>query len=127
MINFKIGLPPRAIIRSRYDTSASFLLNRLNWDDLITRRQKLKATLMFKISNDITTVYLQNLFSTRSTRYNFRDSEATLDFPMPRTNYGKRGFCYSGALLWNNLLGGKLTECMVVLGWAPSRQSCKAV
>ena len=58
---------------------------------------------MFKIINDLTTVYLQNLFSTRSTRYNFRDSEATLDFPMPRTNYGKRGFCYSGALLWNNL------------------------
>ena len=23
---------------------------------------------------------------------------------MPRTNYGKHAFCYSGALLWNNLL-----------------------
>ena len=22
---------------------------------------------------------------------------------MPRTNYGKRAFCYSGALLWNKL------------------------
>ena len=22
---------------------------------------------------------------------------------MPRTNYGKRAFCYSGALLWNSL------------------------
>ena len=34
----------RAITRSNYDTSASFLLNVLNWDDLITCRQKLKAT-----------------------------------------------------------------------------------
>ena len=34
----------RAITRSNYDTSASFLLNRLNLDDLITRRQKLKPT-----------------------------------------------------------------------------------
>ena len=29
--------------------------------------------------------------------------EAKLELPMPRTNYGKRAFCYSGALLWNNL------------------------
>ena len=36
----------RAITRSNYDTSASSLLNRLNWDDLITRRQKLKAKLL---------------------------------------------------------------------------------
>ena len=35
--------------RSSYDTSASILLNSLNWDNLSTRRKKLKATLMFKI------------------------------------------------------------------------------
>ena len=64
----------RAITRSNYDTSASSLLNRLNLDDLITRRQKLKATLMFKTINGLTPEYLQNLFSTRSTRYNLRDS-----------------------------------------------------
>ena len=93
----------RAITRSSYDTSVSFLLNRLNLDDLITRRQKLKPTLMFKTINGLNPEYLQNLFSTRSTRYNLRDSEAKLELPMPRTNYGKRAFCYSGALLWNKL------------------------
>ena len=93
----------RAITRSNYDTSASFLFNLLNWDDLITRRQKLKAKLMFKTTNGLTPVYLQNLFSTRSTQYNLRDSEAKLELPMPCTNYGKRAFCYSGALSWNNL------------------------
>lgn len=72
--------------------------------DLITRRQKpFEAALMFKAIRGLTPVYLQNLFSTRSTQYNFRDSEAKLELPMPRTNYGKRAFCYSGALLWNNL------------------------
>ena len=93
----------RAITRSNYYTSASFLLNQLNWDDLIARRQKLKATLMFKTTNGLTPAYLQNLFSTHSTQYNLRDSEAKLELPKPRTNYGKRAFCYSGALLWNNL------------------------
>ena len=41
----------RAITRSNYDTSDTFLLNLLNWDDLTTRRQKLKAILMFKTIN----------------------------------------------------------------------------
>ena len=56
---------------------------------------------MFQKINELTPAYLQNLFSTRSTRYNLRDSEAKLELPMPRTSYGKRAFCYSGALLWN--------------------------
>ena len=38
----------RVITRSSYDTSTRFLLKRLHWDDLFTRRKKLKATLMFK-------------------------------------------------------------------------------
>ena len=90
----------RAITRSNYDTSASFLLNLLNWDDIITSWQKFKGTLMFKTINGLTPTYLQNIFSTQ---YNLRDSDAKLELPMPRTNYGKRAFCFSGALLWNNL------------------------
>ena len=92
-----------AITRSNYDTSATFLLNLLNWDDLTTRRQKLKAILIFKTINGLTPAYLQNSFSTRSAKYNLRNVEAKLELPLPRTTYGKRAFCYSGALLWNNL------------------------
>ena len=57
----------RPITRSSYDTSASILLNRLNWDNLSTRRKKLKATLMFKIIKGLSLAYLQDLFSIRST------------------------------------------------------------
>ena len=92
-----------AITRSNYYTSATFLLNLLNWDDLTTRRQKLKAILIFKTINGLTPGYLQNSFSTRSAQYNLRNVEAKLELPLPRTTYGKRAFCYSGALLWNNL------------------------
>ena len=93
----------RVITRSSYDTSTSFLLKRLHWDDLSTRRKKLKATLMFKTIKGLSPLYLQNLFSIRSTSYNLRDSEIKLDLPKPRTNYRKRSFGYSGALLWNSL------------------------
>ena len=47
--------------------------------------------------------YLQNLVSGISTAYNLRDPEIKLDLPKPRTNYYKRAFGYSGALLWNSL------------------------
>ena len=55
----------RVITRSSYDTSASILLNRVNWDNLSTRRKKLKATLMFKIikglSQSICWIYLASV------------------------------------------------------------------
>ena len=89
----------RVIIRSSYDTSPSILLNRLNWDNLstLTRRKKLKATLMLKIIKGLSPAYLQDLFSIRGTPYNLRN------LPKPRTNYCKRALGYSGALPWNSL------------------------
>ena len=48
-------------------------------------------------------VYLQDLFNIRSTMYNLRDSEIKLELPKPRTNYRKRSFGYSWAVLWNSL------------------------
>jgi len=67
--------------------------------------------LMFKMKNwrwgrgmeGLTLAYLQNVFSIRSTPHNLRNSELKLDPPKPRTDYCKRGFGYSRALLWNNL------------------------
>ena len=49
----------RIITRSSYDTSASFLLNRLHWDKLSIRRKKLKATLMFKTIKELSPMYLK--------------------------------------------------------------------
>ena len=102
MINLKNSQKRAAgvITRSSYDTSASFLLNRLQLDNLSTRQKKLKAMLMFI---GLSPMYKQNLFSIRSTSYNLRKSEIKLDLPKPRTNYRKRSFGYSGALLWNSL------------------------
>ena len=36
-------------------------------------------------------------------RYSLRDSENKLFVPLPRTNYLKNSFSYSGAALWNSL------------------------
>ena len=57
----------------------------------------------FKSLNGLALVYLQDLFSERHTGYDMRDSLRKLNLPKPRTDYLKRSFGYSGALLWNSL------------------------
>ena len=48
--------------------------------------------------------YLCSKFERRETAYNLRDSENTyLHVSLPRINYYKNSFSYSGATLWNSL------------------------
>ena len=47
--------------------------------------------------------YLASKFSEQNTSYNLRDSENKLNVRLPRTNYLKNSFSYSGATLWNRL------------------------
>ena len=62
-----------------------------------------KAVMMYKTMNDLAPEYLQSLFSQRHSAYNLRNSEGRLTLSKPSTNYLKRSFSYSGAMLWNNL------------------------
>ena len=93
----------RVITRSSYDTSSSSVLEELRWNNLYTNRNMQKAILMYKVTNNLTPMYLQDLFVTRVSHYSLRDSEGKLFLPKPRTDYLKRSFSYSGASLWNSL------------------------
>ena len=59
---------------------------------------------MYKCINNLAPAYLCNLFAPRTPNYYFRNTKKKLMLPNPRTDYLKRSFSYSGALLWNNLL-----------------------
>ena len=93
----------RVITKSPYDTSSSLLLNKLKWEKLSKRRQTQKALIMFKTIHKLAPKYLHQLFTPRRSEYNLRNLEGKLALPKPHTNYLKRSFSYSGALLWNNL------------------------
>ena len=58
--------------------------------------------MMFKSLNGLVPVYLRELFSERHTDYDLRDYFRKLILPKPRTDFLKRSFGYSGALLWNS-------------------------
>ena len=62
--------------------------------------------MVFKSLNRLAPNYMSSKFIVRSylfNSYNLRDSENKLAVPLPRTNYYRNSFCYSGAVLWNNL------------------------
>ena len=61
--------------------------------------------MVFKSLNNLAPEYLGSKFTSRSMTipYTFRDSENKLAIPLPRTNYLRNSFNYSGAVLWNSL------------------------
>ena len=62
--------------------------------------------MVYKSLNGLTPNYLSSKFIPRSdviTSYNLRDSQNKLAIPLPRTNYYKNSYDYSGAVLWNSL------------------------
>ena len=94
----------RVITKSNYDTSSRFLLNSLGWDNLAVRGVRQKANLMYKYIYNLAPAYLCNLFAPRRPNYYFRYAKKKLMLPKPRTDYLKRNFSYSGALLWKIFL-----------------------
>jgi len=111
LINYRLKLQNRAIrvlTHSSYGADANELLTELGWDNLETRRQKLKAEMVYKSLNGLTPNYLSSKFILRGdviTSYNLRGFENKLAIPLPHTNYYKNtcSFGYSGAVLWNSL------------------------
>ena len=95
----------RVLTFSSYDIDANQLIIDLGWNTLSTQRDKHKAILVFKSLNGLTPEYLRSKFISRddTNPYYLRDSLNKLAIPLPRTNYFKNSFTYSGAVLWNSL------------------------
>ena len=89
----------RVIVKANYGTSLGLLFNILKWDNLVIRRNKHKAIMMFKSLNGQAQVCLQNLFHERSTDSGLRNCFRKLTLPRLRSIYLNRSFSYSGALL----------------------------
>ena len=59
--------------------------------------------MMYKTMNDLAPEYRQSLFPQGHSANNLWNSERRLTLSKPSTNYLKRSFSYSGALLGNNV------------------------
>ena len=63
------------------------------------------AIMVYKSLNGLTPDYIGAKFIDLGsiTHYSLRDTESKLAIPLPRTNFIKNSFIYSGAVLWNSL------------------------
>ena len=75
------------------------------WKKLSSQRQFQKAVMVYKSLNGLAPDYMHSMFVNRDSvnPYSLRNTENKLAVPMPRTNYFKNSFSYSGAVLWNSL------------------------
>ena len=95
----------RVLTYSNYDADAGRWFELLGWKNLASQQQIQRATctVVYKSLHGSAPDYLCSKFERRENAYNLRDSENKLDVPLPRTNYYKNSFSYSGATLWNSL------------------------
>lgn len=93
----------RVLTFSNYDADATELLEFLRWKNLTRQQEIHKATMMFRCLHGLAPEYLCSKFTWRDSAYDLRDSENKLNVPLPRTNYYRKSFSYSGATLWNSL------------------------
>ena len=69
-----------------------------------TQFQIQRALMVYNSLNGLVPEYLSSKFVKRDeTHYSLRDSVNKLFVPFPRTNFMKKSFSYSGAVLWNSL------------------------
>ena len=73
----------------------------------LTRKDKLIKlyAMVYKSLSGLAPNYLRSKFTARSnvSSYSLRDTTGNLAIPLPRTNFMKNRFSYSGAFLWNSL------------------------
>ena len=70
--------------------------------NLASQQQIQRATMVCKSLHCLAPDYCLKL-ERRETAHNLRDSENKLNVPLPRINYYKNSFSYSGSILWNRL------------------------
>ena len=97
------NLAARVLTSAAFDTSTEYLFQVLNWRKLESQRQIQKACMVYKSLNGLAPDYLRSRFVERSTitGYSLRNTEDKHTVPLPRTNFLKNSFRYSGAVLWN--------------------------
>ncbi|MCO0615711.1 hypothetical protein M8756_20885, partial [Lutimaribacter sp. EGI FJ00015] len=88
----------RVLTYSSYDVDAGHLFKLLGWKNLACQQQFQRATMVYRSLHGLAPNYLSSKFERREVAYNLRDSENKLNVPLPRTNYYKNSFSYSGGI-----------------------------
>jgi len=92
----------RVITGADYDVRSVEVLSTLGWETLANRRALNKLVFTYKILGNHTAPNLKDLFCRRNVSqnsYDLRNSETDLTIKKPKTEFLKKTFGYSGAVL----------------------------
>ena len=93
----------RVITGADYRMPINILLSKLGWSNLKESRNEQKALMTFRIGNDMTSIYLKDIFmgtcNIARSVYNLRTSRHNPALPVIKTEYYREQFC----LLWDAL------------------------
>ena len=90
-------------INNDYTSSLPDLLMQTNTQPLHVRRMKLMACEVYKVVNDLSPKYINDLINIKKSSYNFR-SEKKAEVPrVNSTRYGLRSFRSEAPRIWNSL------------------------
>ena len=95
----------RIVTNSSYDSSASALIQTLNWPTVADMIKVETACMVYKSINELAPDYLSQIFAKKSacSRKNLRNTATDLQIPLVKTSSGQRTFSYRGARVWNHL------------------------
>ena len=96
----------RIITGASYDVRSTDLLHALSLENLNNRHRINKTILTFRILHNHSASNPRDKFDIRETNlgsYNLRNFNMNVSVPKPNTEYLKRSFGYSLAVLWNSL------------------------
>ena len=116
----------RILTFSGYDSSSGPLFEQLDWKGLETQRQIQVVVMVYKSLHGLASNYLSSLFTQGNISYNLRDNENKLVIPLPRTNFLKNSFRYSGAIIWNNN-GTMVRSSGITFPWNCGKQKLSIV
>ena len=99
----KIQKRAMRFIHNDFQSSSEVLLSLTGTVPLHIKRMKSMACDAFKIVNDLSPKYIQDMVNIKVSNYNFRnDQQATLP-KVNSTNYGLKSFRYEAVRIWNSL------------------------
>ena len=92
------------ITRSNYETRSAQIFQTLHWKLIKDILDKRDLIMIFKTLQGLAPNYLRQLLNTSNNNsYQLRSNNRNLSLPKPKTNFCKKSFSHTGAVMWNDL------------------------
>ena len=91
------------IVYNDYDSDILDLMNKFGTETMLQSRLKTMILEVFKAKNDISPVYIRNIFHKKDQPYFLRNPHPLIQMKKDTTNYGLKTIGYLGSKLWNDL------------------------